>query len=283
MVVTRRCNLACGYCNEYDDASRPVATDQLLRQIDRIADLGTVVLTLTGGEPLLHPELDRVVAHAAARRLICTSITNGYALTERWIARLNEAGLTLLQVSIDNMEPNEKSEKSWRALEGRLALLADHARFPVNVNAVLGACSPDETARVAANVRRLGFFMTLGLMHGPDGQVEPDLFDRGLLQLYDEVRRHSHRSLLHRIGGQWEHKILRHGTAPWKCRAGARFLYVDETGVVSYCSQRRGEPGLPLLAYTTEHLRRGRQRKGCEDGCTLSCVRRASAPDAWRA
>ena len=103
------------------------------------------------------------------------------------------------------------------------------------------------------------------------------------LQLYDDIRRQSHRSLLHRVGERWERRLLLKGTAPWKCRAGARFLYVDEAGIVSYCSQRRGEPGVPLLTYTMEHLRSGRQRKGCEEGCTLSCVRRASAPDAWRA
>jgi MoaA/NifB/PqqE/SkfB family radical SAM enzyme len=251
--------------------------------IDRVAEMGTVVLTLTGGEPLLHPELDRIIAHAAARRLICTSITNGYALTERWIDRLNHAGLTLLQVSIDNMEPNEQSEKSWRAVESRLALLAAHARFAINVNAVVGACAAEETARVAAAVRRLGFFMTLGLMHGPDGQAEAHLSDRAALELYDEVHRRRHRSILHRVGEQWERQLLRNGTAPWTCRAGARFLYVDEAGMVSYCSQRRGEPGVPLLSYTRQHLRRGREPKGCEAGCTLSCVRRASAPDAWRA
>ena len=142
-----------------------------------------------GGEPLLHPELDRVVAHARARGLVCTSITNGYAVTERWIDRLNEAKPdALARYRSDNMEPNESSEKTWRVLEGRLALLADHARFAVNVNAVLGACPPDETAQVAARVRGLGFFMTLGLMHGPDGQAQPHLFDRRALQLYDEVR-----------------------------------------------------------------------------------------------
>ena len=283
MVVTRRCNLACGYCNEYDAVSQPVPTDQLLDQIDRVAGMGTIVLTLTGGEPLLHPDLDRIIHHATTRRLIVTSITNGYALTERWIDRLNRSGLTLLQVSIDNMEPNARSEKSWRAVESRLALLADHARFAINVNAVIGACAADETARVAAAVRRLGFFMTLGLMHGPDGQAEAHLSDRAALELYDEVRRHRHRSVFHRIGEQWERRLLRDGTAPWTCRAGARFLYIDEAGVVSYCSQRRGEPGVPLTSYTVEHQRRGRHRKGCEDGCTLSCVRRASAPDAWRA
>lgn len=283
MVVTRRCNLACGYCNEYDDISSPVDTDRLCRQIDAVADLGALVLTLTGGEPLLHPEFDRVIAHAAGRGLICTAITNGYALTPAWIDRLNQSGLTALQVSVDNMEPNARSDKSWSVIEHRLALLAGRARFAVNVNAVIGACPPDETARVAAAVRRLGFFMTLGLMHGGDGQAEDHLSDDAALQLYDSVHRDRRRTVFHRIGEQWERQVLRHGTAPWTCRAGARFLYVDEAGIVSYCSQRRGEPGVPLLSYTSEHLRQGRQRKGCEEACTLSCVRRASAPDAWRA
>jgi len=282
MVVTRRCNLACGYCNEYDDVSSPVETERLLRQIDRVAELGTVVLTLTGGEPLLHPDLDRLIQHARHRQLVCTAITNGYALTSRWIDRLNAAGLTLLQVSIDNLTPNDQSEKSWDAVESRLALLAQHARFGVNVNAVLGACPPEDTVRLAAEVRRLGFFMTVGLMHGRDGQAEGHLFEERTLQLYDQIRKRSLKSVFHRVGEQWERQMLRHGVAPWKCRAGARFLYVDESGCVSYCSQRRGEPGVPLGAYTTDHLRRGREPKGCEAACTLGCVRRASAVDGWR-
>ena len=55
LVVTRRCNLTCGYCNEYDDFSKPVPTEVVKARLDHLADLGTLVVTLTGGEPLLHP------------------------------------------------------------------------------------------------------------------------------------------------------------------------------------------------------------------------------------
>jgi MoaA/NifB/PqqE/SkfB family radical SAM enzyme len=78
LVVTRRCNLSCGYCNEYDDHSDPLPTQTLKARIDHLASLGTVVLTLTGGEPLLHPDLDKLVAHAVGHGMVCTSITNGY-------------------------------------------------------------------------------------------------------------------------------------------------------------------------------------------------------------
>ena len=78
--------------------------------------------------------------------------------------------------------------------------------------------------------------------------------------------------------------MIRDGVAPWKCRAGARYLYVDEFGTVSYCSQRRGEPGIDLLAYGRPQLRAAfAAKKGCEAACTIACARRASAFDGWRA
>ena len=283
LVVTRRCNLACGYCNEFDHVSRPVEHSVLVERIDQIASAGTVVLTLTGGEPLLHPNLDELIRHAVSRGMVCTSISNGYTLTPRWIERLNNSGLTLLQVSIDNLQPNEVSEKSWVTLREKLALLRDHARFEVTVNAVLGSCSAEETREVVAGVREMGFYMTVGLMHDHQGQLDPGLLGDGLADFYREIQAQSRKSLFHHIGEGWEAEIIRNGSAPWKCRAGARYLYVDENGIVSYCSQRRDDPGIPLENYTKrDRLREFYTRKGCEDRCTIACVRRASATDSLR-
>src|SRR5437773_280848 len=72
LVVTRRCNLACGYCDEFDASSPPVETALLERRIDHAAGLGTLVLTLTGGEPLLHPQLDTLIARAVSGGMVCT-------------------------------------------------------------------------------------------------------------------------------------------------------------------------------------------------------------------
>ena len=58
IIPIRRCNLSCSYCNEYDDVSKPVPTDVVISRINKLADLGTSIITLSGGEPLLHPELD---------------------------------------------------------------------------------------------------------------------------------------------------------------------------------------------------------------------------------
>jgi MoaA/NifB/PqqE/SkfB family radical SAM enzyme len=283
MVVIRRCNLSCGYCNEYDDHSPPLPAAELYARIDHLASLGTLAVTLTGGEPLLHPDLDKLVARVVSHGMVCTTITNGYPVTRRWIERLNEAGLSFVQISIDNLEPNDVSQKSWSKINPKLELLRQHARFGVNVNAVLGSCSPQDTRTLVGEVEKLGLYMTVGLMHDGHGQLDAGLAGDALSALYGELRAHSNKTIFHRAGEGWERDMIKNGVSPWKCRAGARYLYIDEFGKVSYCSQRRGEPGIDLLAYGKPELRLAFDApKGCEASCTLACVRRASALDQWR-
>src|SRR5690349_23109106 len=67
-------------------------------------------------------------------------------------------------------------------------------------------------------------------------------------------------------------------------RSPSSTLFPYTTLFRSYCSQRRTEPGIPLLSYTTRDLREAFETpKGCEATCTIACVRRASALDQWRA
>src|SRR6478609_8184838 len=80
IIPIRRCNLACAYCNEYDDFSKPVATDVVISRINKLADLGTSIITLSGGEPLLHPDLDEIIAAMRHRGVMACMITNGYLL-----------------------------------------------------------------------------------------------------------------------------------------------------------------------------------------------------------
>ena len=81
IIPIRRCNLACTYCNEYDDFSKPVPLETMMRRIDELARLGTSIITISGGEPLLHPELDELIAHIRTHPVLVGMITNGYLLT----------------------------------------------------------------------------------------------------------------------------------------------------------------------------------------------------------
>ena len=69
IIPIRRCNLSCTYCNEYDDFSKPVPTETVIARINHLADLGTVIVTLSGGEPLLHPDLDDIIRAMRRRGL----------------------------------------------------------------------------------------------------------------------------------------------------------------------------------------------------------------------
>src|ERR1700694_274518 len=101
IIPTRRCNLSCTYCNEYDTISKPVPMDEMLRRIDKLADLGTNIVSMSGGEPLLHPELDTLISRVRHHGMISGMITNGYLLVADRIKKLNDAGLEHMQISID--------------------------------------------------------------------------------------------------------------------------------------------------------------------------------------
>ena len=123
---------------------RPVADGmKCFAAIDRLAALGTGIVTLSGGEPLLHPDLDEIIRRIRAHGAIATLITNGYLLSRDRIARLNRAGLDHLQISIDNVMPDEVSKKSLKVLDQKLRWLAEDAEFDVTVNSVVGGGHPE--------------------------------------------------------------------------------------------------------------------------------------------
>src|SRR5712672_950896 len=179
IIPIRRCNLACTYCNEFDDFSNPVPTEEMFRRVDKLGALGTSVVTISGGEPLLHPELDDIIRRIRSNGAIAGMITNGYLLVAERIKRLNDAGLDHMQISIDNVLPDDVSKKSLKVLDKKLQLLSEHAEFHVNINSVVGGGihNPQDALTVSTRAIELGFTSTVGIIHDGDGQLRP-LADR---------------------------------------------------------------------------------------------------------
>ena len=282
IIPIRRCNLACTYCNEFDDFSKPVPLEEMFRRIDRLGEMGTAIVTISGGEPLLHPELDAVIGRIRKNGIMAGMITNGYLLTADRIEKLNRAGLEYLQISIDNAMPDEVSKKSLKVLDQKLKLLAEHAEFQVNINSVVGSSikSPEDALAVARRAVDLGFTSTVGILHDGNGQLQP-LGDRER-GIFEQIMALGKRSFT-RVNG-FQHNIAAGRENNWRCRAGSRYLYICEDGLVHYCSQQRGYPGIPLAQYTD--LQRHREfltKKSCAPRCTVSCVHQISTMDYWRA
>src|SRR5947199_121886 len=185
IIPIRRCNIDCGYCNEYDKVSPPVPAALMESRIDKLAALGTSVVAFSGGEPMLHPELDALIRHIRRRRL----------------------------------KPLGPAERQV-------------------YDAVSAAIS------------------------GP-WQVFKNLYS-GISSFQDNL-----------VDGK---------PNDWRCRAGGRYLYICEDGLVHYCSQQRGYPGVPLDSYTTADVKREfLTAKSCAPNCTIGCVHRISYIDHWRA
>jgi MoaA/NifB/PqqE/SkfB family radical SAM enzyme len=255
---------------------------EMYRRIDRLGELGTSVISFSGGEPLLHPELDLLIRRIRGTGAIAGMITNGFLLNADRIQKLNDAGLEHMQISIDNVEPDDVSKKSLKTLDLRLQWLAEHADFHVNINSVVGGGirNPHDAIVVAKRAVELGFSTTVGIIHDSSGQLQP--LSEAEEKIYLDVRDMGKQSYARM---NYFQDNIAHGVEnKWKCRAGARYLYICEDGLVHYCSQQRGYPGKPLADYTKDDIRREFiTEKGCAPRCTVACVHYTSYMDFWRA
>ncbi len=281
IIPIRRCNLSCTYCNEYDDFSKPVPLETMVHRIELLGKLKTGVITLSGGEPLLHPELDAIITSIRKNATLAGLITNGYLLTADRIKKLNDAGLDYLQISIDNVMPDEVSKKSLKVLDKKLQLLSEHADFHVNINSVLGGgiSTPEDALIVGKRAMELGFTSTVGIIHDGDGQLRP-LANRErevFLEMKKFEKKHFSRL------NYFQENIANGKPSDWRCRAGSRYLYICEDGLVHYCSQQRGFPAKPLEQYTVADIKREYiTEKSCAPLCTISCVHQISYFDFFR-
>jgi len=283
LIPIRRCNLSCTYCNEYDDRSAPIPTADVLHRIDRLIALGTGLVTLSGGEPLLHPELDQIIRHIRRRGAIATIITNGYFLTRDRIARLNSAGLDHLQISIDNVVPDEVSKKSLKVLDQKLVSLAAIAEFDVTVNSVVGSGikNPEDAWTVASRARELGLSTTVGIIHDGSGTLMK--LDAPQRMVLERVVALATSAFDYANYNRFQKNLANGHPNEWHCHAGARYLYVCEDGLVHWCSQQRGHPGIPLDQYGVADLRREYDSvKSCAPFCTVGCVHRVAQVDELR-
>ncbi|HWQ35608.1 MAG TPA: radical SAM protein [Blastocatellia bacterium] len=282
IIPMRRCNLACGYCNEYDKVSEPVPFELMVRRLDKLRSLGVSLIIISGGEPTLHPQLDDIIRHARGLGMLVGLITNGYYLTQERIERLNRAGLDYMQISVDNVVPDKVSQKSLKVIDRYLVNLSKYAKFHININSVLGGGvrNPDDALTVARRAVELGFSSSLGIIHDHTGQLKP--MGEREEQIYQELKNFGKTSWT-RLN-RFQEDLAYGRPHNWRCRAGARYLYICEDGLVHYCSQQRGYPGVPLEEYTLEDVRREfYTEKPCAKFCTIACVQQVAMFDNWRA
>ena len=281
IIPMRRCNLSCTYCNEYDDVSKPVALDVMYARLDKLAEIGTTAIIISGGEPLMHPDIDKIIARIRHHKMLACMITNGYLLTQDRIKGLNEAGLEYMQISIDNVNPDEVSKKSLRLLDKKLQWLSEFAEFKVNINSVIGGGikTPKDSLIIGRRAVELGFSSSLGIIHDSLGTLKPLMgVEREVYQQMKKIGKKGHARV-----NRFQDNLSDAKPNKWRCRAGARYLYICEDGLVHYCSQQRGYPGIALEQYSQEDIdREYNTKKACAPYCTIACVHQVATFDNKR-
>lgn len=277
LIVTRRCNLSCGYCNEANGSSPPVPSDVLRRRIDAAHRLRSVSITMLGGEPLLHPDIVSLVSYAN-RQCQVSITTNGFLLEPDTVRKLNDAGLSTLQLSIDGLERSSGGyiQKSLRSLRHKLDMVCRLAAFETHATVVLCPETLLGFGRLLGELRQYPIRVSINLVHDANGKT----VIQGIPYLDAWQEHFTTSQVFSRLEQQYGANLLRGNPQDWHCRAGERSLYVDEFGEVQYCASQRGRVGCDIEHYDTANAHRhGSQKKGCEQGCSVFCVYRASLVD----
>ena len=123
-----------------------------------------------------------------------------------------------------------------------------------------GIKNPEDARTINNRARELGFSTSIGIIHDGSGRLKPlgagraQGLRRGLGRDQRAVAGAARTSI--RASRSFQDNLADGKPNDWRCRAGARYLYVCEDGLVHYCSQQRGYPGVPLETYTVDDIRR---------------------------
>ncbi|MGA5037661.1 pyrroloquinoline quinone biosynthesis protein PqqE [Streptomyces capoamus] len=148
--LTHACPLHCPYCSnplELTRRSAELSTEEWTDVLRQAGELGVVHTHLSGGEPLLRPDLERIVAAAEAAGIYTQLVTSGTGLDEARLASLTAAGLRSVQLSVQHADPRAGDRIAGRpssfAAKERAAALVRAAGLPLGLNVVLHRDSLD--------------------------------------------------------------------------------------------------------------------------------------------
>ena len=239
IAITSACPQGCDFCYNRERSGLPLATPDILQAIDTLADMGVFWLGLTGGEPLLQPDLLEIVRHAA-RRCAVKLFTTGCTLTPRLAAELKQAGVFSVCVSLDHWqeEIHDRGRNYPGAFQAALAAIRifRDAGLHTGASAVLS-----RQLIVSGECRRfLAFLESLGVHEAWLSEVKPStpVFWDGCA-LAGETERQALRELQdwYNREGPMTVNYLGHFESGehFGCNAGRKMMYIDAFGEVSPC------------------------------------------------
>ena len=170
LLLTNRCNLDCAYCGRAGDGTNELSAAQWTRLVDELADLGCLRLSVTGGEPLMRPDLGDILARARDRGLSINLNTNGHLVERRLeVVRLVQR----VTISLDGPAAVHDAVRGPGSFDAvvHAAEIARRENLPVTFYTVLSRDNLEHLPEVLALARRFGAraFFQPGTALGLDG------------------------------------------------------------------------------------------------------------------
>jgi MoaA/NifB/PqqE/SkfB family radical SAM enzyme len=274
LYVTDRCNLDCGYCTEYDNSRPHPKLEDLKKWIRKIRDLGTMRIALVGGEPLVHPDIVEIVRYCRELGFATSLTTNGFLLTRERLRELEEAGLQVMQISVDRMTPSAITKKSFKTVLPKLEYFKD-SRISLHITGVICADTLSESEAVLETGLSRGIPTEVRLVHADPMQKfrvargsreELESFVDSMIERKKRGERiHTSEAILN-----YQRSLLRNEKVEWTCMAGYKLFFVSAQGKFWECSMVHTKKD--IMDITLDDLYANYRKKSCQEGCGVYCA-----------
>ena len=274
LYVTDRCNLDCSYCTEYDNSQPHPSISDLKKWAHKIRELGTMRIALVGGEPLTHPDIVELVRYCRELGFATSLTTNGFLLTRKRLQELEDAGLQVMQISVDRMTPSPITKKTFKTILPKLEYFKD-SKISLHITGVLCQDTlPESTAVLETGLAR-GIPTEVRLVH-----ADPTSFyrvQRGspeALKNFIEwmIQRKQNGEKIHTNEAVLDYQLsLLNGTpTDWTCMAGYKLFFVSAQGKFWECSMVKTDKH--IMDITLDDLFANYRKKPCQVGCGVYCA-----------
>jgi MoaA/NifB/PqqE/SkfB family radical SAM enzyme len=278
LYVTDRCNLDCAYCTEYDNSRSHPSFDDLKKWVRKIRELGTMRIALVGGEPLTHPNIVELVRYCRELGFATSLTTNGFLLTRELVAQLEDAGLQVMQISVDRMTPSPITKKSFKTVLPKLDYFRD-SKISLHITGVICADTLPESEAVLETGLTRGIPTEVRLVHAdPLNRFRVDRgrreeLERFIDSMIERKRRgekiHTSEAILN-----YQRSLLRGEHVEWTCMAGYKLFFVSAQGKFWICSMVHTDKH--IMDVTLDDLYANYRKKSCQEGCGVYCAVSAS-------
>ncbi len=262
--TTRNCNLSCTHCRA--SATKGPYTGELdtkasFRLLDQIAELGKPIIILTGGEPLLRPDIFKIAGYGTDKGLKMVMAPNGTLITENFARQMADSGIKRISVSLDGS--TKESHDKFRGVEGAFewALngikLASDAGIEFQINTTITKTNLDQIPKIQELAIKLGavahhIFLLVPTGRGKyimDQEITAEEYEHTLNWFYDQrgntplqlkatCAPHYYRILRQRAKKEGKTVTFKtHGldAVTRGCLGGTGFCFISHRGIVQPC------------------------------------------------